>query len=141
EAAARQEYVHRYLRRDDPADPATGPDVARRVAETAAALRQFGESSKSRRKALTSLRYKAGRLRDDPAGSAGEWPRVVELLDELVAGGMPPSNAEVRELLLPVADALPDEVELPRNAALVFREIDRYLAARPADGPEALRGS
>lgn len=137
EAAARQEYVHRYLRRDDPADPATVPDVARRVGELTATLRRLGESSKARRKALANLRYKAPRLLDDPATAAGEWPRVVEILDELVAGGLPPSNAEVRDLLLPVADALPDGVELTRNAALVFREIDRYLAGRPAAGPGA----
>lgn len=136
EAAARQEYVHRYLRRDDPADPAAAPAVARRAADLTATLRRLGESGKARRKALANLRYKAARLLD-PAAAAGEWPRVVELLDELVAGGMPPSNAEVRDLLLPVADALPDEVELTRNAALVFREIDRYLAARPAGGPAA----
>src|SRR5437763_5569813 len=91
-------FVDRFMTLDDPADPATGPDVARR----AAALRQSGERVRARQKLLANLRFKAGRLRADPGGAAGEWPRAVEILEELVAGGLPPSNAEVRDLLLPV---------------------------------------
>jgi hypothetical protein len=132
EAAARQVFVRRYLRKDDPADAARGPDVGRRAAALAATLRASGDRGRDRQKALSNLKYKAKKLRTDPSAAAGEWPRVVELLDELVAAGMPPSNPEVRDALLPVADQLPDDVALGPAAGLVFREIDRYIASRPA---------
>ncbi|HET6572748.1 MAG TPA: hypothetical protein VFG68_04030 [Fimbriiglobus sp.] len=126
-------YVPRYLKRDHRTDPASWPDVARRVAEVAARLRQAGEHDKVRRKAVQNLRHKLTKLRDRPDDGAGEWPRIVELIDEAVAAGLPPSNVELRELLLPVRDQLPEDLDLSPAVARVFREIDRYLDERPSD--------
>jgi hypothetical protein len=49
----------------------------------------------------------------------------------LVDDGMPPSTRELRELVMPILDDLPDRDDPPRGFRLVLREIDRYLAARP----------
>jgi hypothetical protein len=132
EAARLRVFITRYLRREDRADPAAGPDVSRRLREQAEPLRRVADAGKNRQKALSNLRYKARRLRADPAGNAGEWPRVAELLDELVAGGLPPSNPELRDLVLPLLDSVPDDLALPPGAGRVLQEIDRYLASRPA---------
>lgn len=126
-------YVPRYLRRDHRTDPASWPDVARRIEGIAARLRQAGERDKVRRKAVQNLRHKLTKLRDRPGESAGEWPRIVELIDAVVAAGLPPSNVELRDLLLPVLDQVPDDLDLPPSAGLVFREIDRYLEDRPPE--------
>ena len=131
EAAQRRVFVSRYLRKDDPADAARAPDVTRRALALASTLRTSGDRVRDRQKALSNLKYKAKKLRGDTSMS-GEWPRVIELLEELVSGGLPPSNSEVRDALLPVADQLPDDVRLGAGAGLVFREIDRYIASRPA---------
>jgi hypothetical protein len=130
-------YVPRYLKRDHRTDPASWPDVARRIGEVAARLRQAGERDKVRRKALQNLKHKLTKLRGQPDESAGEWPRIVELIDEAVTAGLPPSNVELRELLLPVLDRVPDDLDLPPAVALVFREIDRYLEERPPDDAPA----
>jgi len=53
-------------------------------------------------------------------------------VDEIVGEGVPPSNREIRELLLPVIDDLPARDEIPNGFRLVLREIDRFLAARSA---------
>lgn len=52
----------------------------------------------------------------------------------------PPSNSELRELLLQKIDCLPDLSDLPNGFQSVMREIDRYLAARPQSesAPDAL---
>ena len=126
-------YVPRYLKRDHRTDPASWPDVARRIAGAAARLRQSGERDRFRRKAVQNLRHKLTKLRDRPDESAGEWPRIVELIDEVVAAGLPPSNVELRDLLLPVLDRVPDDLDLPPSVGLVLREIDRYLEDRPPD--------
>ena len=131
-------FVDRYMTITDPADAARWVDLARRVAECAGTLRGSEERTRQRKKALDRLKHKTRRLREGPAEAAEEWPRVVELLDELVAGGMAPSNSEVRDWLLPLTDRLPDDVPLTPAAAKVFREIDRFLASRP-NGPEEVR--
>jgi hypothetical protein len=41
--------------------------------------------------------------------------------------GVPPGNLEIRELLLPIIDGLPDQLCMPDNVRLVLREIDRFL--------------
>jgi hypothetical protein len=51
-------------------------------------------------------------------------------VDEMVREGVPPSHRELRELLLPVIDDLPDRDLLPDGFRLVLREIDRFLATR-----------
>jgi hypothetical protein len=124
-------FVDRHMTLTDPVDAARGADVARRAADLAASLRESEERVRQRKKALDRLRHKTRRLRDDPAGAAEEWPRVVELLDELVEGGLPPSHPEVRDWLLPVLDRISDDVPLTPHAGLVFREIDRFIASRP----------
>ena len=48
----------------------------------------------------------------------------------MVGEGVPASNVEVREVLLPILDDMPDMDGLPPGFCLVLREIDRYLAGR-----------
>jgi hypothetical protein len=133
EAARLHVFITRYLKREDRADPAGGPGVTRRVRELVAPMRQVADLGKNRHKVIGNLKHKTRRLKDDPAGNADEWPRVAQLLDELVAGGLPPSNAEVRDILLPVFDLFPDELPLSPGAERVLREVDRFIATRPGE--------
>ena len=56
------------------------------------------------------------------------WLALINVVDEIVRDGVPPSNREIRELLLPVIDELPALDEIPSGFRLVLREIDRFLA-------------
>lgn len=136
-ARDRQIYIAKFLKRDDRADPASWPDVAARIAELRGQFQSVGDRDKHRAKALNNLRFKLGRLRERPDESAGEWSRVLELVDELVTGGLPPSHADVRDWLLPVIEDVPDDPPPAANVALVLREIDRYLDTRPESEPPA----
>jgi hypothetical protein len=64
--------------------------------------------------------------------SAGEsqWRPVIEAVENLVNEGTPPSNRAIRELLLPVINALSDPEQMPPGFQRVLREIDRFLATR-----------
>src|SRR5262249_30038528 len=68
---------------------------------------------------------KAGKSAD------GDWPSILEAVDRLVDGGFPPSGRELRELLIPILDDMPDQDDPPRGVRLFLREIDRFLATRP----------
>ncbi|HEX4609448.1 MAG TPA: hypothetical protein VH092_14720 [Urbifossiella sp.] len=136
-ARDRHIFIPRYLKREDRADPASWPDVVRRVADLRSQFQTVGDRDKVRVKALNNLRFKIGRFRERPEESAGEWARVLELVDELVTGGLPPSHADLRDLLLPVVEDVPDEPPPPPNVQLVLREIDRYVESRPDAEPPA----
>ncbi|HXD85079.1 MAG TPA: hypothetical protein VN641_01205 [Urbifossiella sp.] len=136
-ARDRQVFIPKYLKREDRADPASWADVIKRINEVWSQFKAFGERDKQRAKALNSLKFKLGRLRDKPEESATEWTRVLELIDELVANGLPPSNAELRDMLLPVFEDIPDSPPPSPNLELVLREIDRYLDTRPEADPPA----
>jgi hypothetical protein len=136
-ARDRQIFIPRFLKREDRADPASWPDVIQRVAELRSQFQSVGDRDKVRAKALNNLRFKLGRIRERPDESAGEWTRVLELVDELVTGGLPPSHAELRDMLLPVAEDVPDEPPPSANVQLVLREVDRYLESRPDADPPA----
>jgi hypothetical protein len=132
-ARKEQIFIRRYLRQEDWADPGGWERVLERVDALRVELGSAADRERSRAKTLKNLRYKANRLTDDPADDPDEWKRVTDLIDELVAGGLPPSNAELREILLPIFTRLEDRLELPETVELVLREIDRYLADRPRD--------
>ena len=134
-ARDRQVFIPKYLKREDKADPGSWSDVNKRIAEVWSQFKAFGERDKQRTKSLNSLKFKLGRLRDKPEESAGEWPRVLELIEEVVASGLPPSNAELRDMLLPVFEDIPDNPPPTPNVELVFREIDRYVDTRPEADP------
>ncbi|MBY0458268.1 MAG: hypothetical protein K2V38_13085, partial [Gemmataceae bacterium] len=140
-----QIYISRYLKKGDRADPALWPALCERLAALRRTLDELRGRSKARDKGMKNLRYKLTKMAADPlAAAAGEWERVLELLEEVVAAGLPASNAEVRELLLPVVDTLPDELEPGPLASRVFDAVSEYRATRPpadesppADEPSA----
>lgn len=144
-----QIYVPRFLRREDPADPKNWPNLAERlkaltgrfkpVAGVSAVVNgAVGDPTKVRQKALGNLKFKLRKLADHPGEMSDEWPRVVELLDQAVTAGVPPSSLELRELLLPVYDNLPDDLPTTAGAERVFRAIELYRDSLTAgEEPEA----
>ncbi len=148
-----QIYVPRFLRREDPADPSTWPNLMERLKPL---LARYGgvvgavtapgaapaiplDPIKVRQKALGNLKYKLKKVAEEPSSTADEWPRVVELLDQAVGAGVPPSSLELRELILPIYDRLPENLPTTVGAERVFRAIEVYKesqAEAALDAPE-----
>jgi hypothetical protein len=132
-AAERGTLIRRYLKREDPADPTDWPGLRERIAELARRFRRGRDRDKRRRELFNQARYHLRRIHADAGGEhLHDWNKLVAAVAELVDGGLPASNVELRDLVLPVADDIPDDLPLPKNVELVLREIDRYLALRPA---------
>jgi hypothetical protein len=125
-AAARHRiFLKRFLRADDLADPEGWPGRLARIE----ALSGGGAQSQRQRMLLDGLRSLV--LTMGEGGGTGEsWRAVVSAVEDVVGECIPPSSREVRDLLLPHIDDLPDGAELPPGFRLVLREIDRYLATR-----------
>jgi hypothetical protein len=122
------------MKRDDPADPAGWAGLRERIAELTGKLRRGRDRDKRRKELFNQARYHLRRIHGDPRGDhAHDWQKVTDAVTTLVDDGLPPSNVDLRDLVLPIADEFPDDFLLPKNVDLVLREIDRYLAARPAE--------
>ena len=128
-AAREQIYIRRFMRLDDPASPSGHPNIQARIEKLDAGLQETLRQGKARKSLLSKARYHARRVAGD-MGDDYDWGKIVASVDALIAGGEAASNVEVREILLPILDRMPDLEDPPRNLQLVLREIDRYLAAR-----------
>ena len=132
-----QIYISRYLKKEDRVAADRWPDLLSRLAALRGELGDVRGKARARDKGLTNLKYKLKKMGDSPATAAAEWPRVLELFEEVVAAGVPVSNAEVRELLLPVLDTLPEDQNPGPHAERVFAAVNAYLATRPVPHAEA----
>ncbi|MEP0846276.1 MAG: hypothetical protein HRF50_05575 [Phycisphaerae bacterium] len=131
-----QIYVERYMKRNDPADPARAGALADAIEQTRAAWEARRQSEAAKARLFNRARYHARRLVDrDAVADRGDWQRLYEAVIELVDSGLPPSNAELRELLLPIVDRLPEDLGDDARFHLVLRELDRYLASRERERP------
>ncbi len=124
-AARHRIFLKRFMRGDDPANPADWPGLMARI-ETLAGNRPHSQRQKA---AFDNLRSHVSHL-EGAEPTNHDWQAVIKTVDELVVEGVPPSNREIRNLLLPVIDSLPEADDLPAGFQLVLREIDRYLATR-----------
>ena len=125
--AARQRiYLGRHMRADDLADPAGWSSLLTRIEEA----RTGGRKTPLQVSRLDRIRHLSERIKERKQGEQ-DWSAIIETVAGLVGDGMPPSTRELRELLMPIIDVVPDMDDPPRGFRLVLREIDRFLAARP----------
>ncbi len=128
-AARHHVYIKRFMRAEEVADPAGWYGVLGRIETTGGA----GKQSRLPEAHARCLQNCLINLQDRPRSERdGSWLPLSKVVDEIVAGGIPPSNREIRELLLPVIDELPARDDYPDGFRLVLREIDRFLATRSA---------
>lgn len=128
-AAEQQVYLQRFMRLDDPADPAGWRDLQERIANLDSEIEEVRKQEKQRIKLLGKGKYHARLLREGK-GSADDWNKVVGVVESLVNDGIPPSNTDIRDMLVSIIDEMPDDLEIPPGLQRVLTEIDRYLAGQ-----------
>ena len=127
-------FIERYMRVEDPADPTCWKDLLERINGLAEQIEQRTAASRKRRKLFEKLRYQ---LEQAVSGDDNHlWESVARTLDELIADGVPPSNLEVRELLLPHLEVIPQIGNPPKGFELVLRETRRFQESSVSDPPE-----
>jgi hypothetical protein len=125
--------IRRFMRKDDPADPTQWADLVERVHQLEERIQSTRGRAKRQRSTLNRVRYHL-KLVEQNSGQdrTRDWQKVLDGLDELVNDGLPPSNRELRDLLLPVAEEIPESLELSKNVQLILRELEQYLTSRPS---------
>ena len=128
-------YIERHMRLKDPADPGRVADLAERINALSEAFENRRREEKRRASLLNKVRYHARRVREDTP-TPHDWNTLAGAVRDLVSERLlRPSNIELREILLPIVDDLPDDLDTPSEMDLVLREIDRYLASREQADP------
>ncbi|TWT48977.1 hypothetical protein [Botrimarina hoheduenensis] len=128
--SSRQLFVARHMRIDDPASPEAWSDLASRVEAATAEADQQRRAASQRRKLLGKVRHKASLIQSGEDLDAS-WRVLVDSVETLLAGGLAPSDRQLRESLTGVLEEAPDWATESEAVRLVAREIDRQLAARP----------
>ncbi|MCA9080423.1 MAG: hypothetical protein KDA58_07680 [Planctomycetaceae bacterium] len=126
-------YIERHLRLDDLADVKDIPPLKQAIHDRLQDLKR----PRRIRKILDRIQHKLNESVLGHQDNVARWSRVITdielLLDE---EHVPPSNRELREILIDDIDDLPDGLPESRGFQRVLAEIDRYLADREADAPE-----
>jgi hypothetical protein len=95
-------------------------------------IKKVKNRDKVQRSYFKKIQYHLKRIQTEPQDEhKHDWRTIIDTIDKLVIDGLPPSNRELRDVLLPIIDEIPDDIELPKNVALVVREIDRFVSTRP----------
>lgn len=124
-------FLRRYMRGEDLADPSQWADLSARIEAADLAFQESRRQAKQRRKLLGKIRHKLSLIANEPGQAPEHWLILASTVDALVTEGLPPSNRELRDLLMPFVDRVPDLPEVPQGFQRVLREIDRFLATSP----------
>lgn len=128
----RQEHqflLDRFMRLSDAANPENWGDLCDRIQVAREGIRTLAERIRNRKRLLNKLRYHQKLIHDNPRDERlHDWRKVCEATDDLIAGGLPPSAVELREMLLPVLDYLPRSIELSSSMQRVLVHIDTYAS-------------
>jgi len=135
---AREEgmFIERYLRADDPADPCMSADIQGRIQAVREKCQAVIDRRVQRTRRLNRLRYHA-KLIHENGSSDHDWHVVAQVTEEMVRDGVPPSNREIRDAVLPIIDAVPGLDQFPPAFLLVLREAETYRATGNVISPES----
>jgi hypothetical protein len=124
-------YINRFMRLDDPADPAALGRLRPRIEAILGQLDRTRGLARIRKRLIGRLKFHGGRVRHGQ-GTGDDRAKVLSAVDELIEGGLPPSAPELREHLLPILDEFEEASDLTKNVELAVREVAAYRDTRAA---------
>lgn len=127
-------YIQRHLRVNDPADPGTWHDLQARLQGYQQFRDAEREADRNREAIRNRIRFHIDQLDDQrfDEQEAHHWSTIVSCIDDWVESHNPSSDRRLSELLIPLLDSIPEEVDLSQNAGQAFEYADRLLTAQEA---------
>lgn len=126
--------VPRYMKLEDPADLADAENLAVRISDLRERLTVVRQQGSQKRSMLSKAKYHARLLRENQSHDPMiDWRKMVDAIDGAVNLGIPPSDIEVRDIIAPLVDQVPEGLELPANVQRAMEAVDAYLATREAE--------
>ena len=134
QAEQRRVLIHRYMRLDDVASEKDWIAVQDKLAALRKDWEQGRQRDTQRQSLLAKARYHAKQCAKSPGQWSHDWTKLAEAIEELVSSGVPASDSEVREILLPLEEDRPEH-EFGPGFSRVWEELDKYLSI--SDRPES----
>jgi hypothetical protein len=128
----KQIYVGRFMRLDDPADPSNLDEVLSVLSTIEEQIDGKRQAARQRKSCFGKLRYHAKLIRERRVNE-NDHKSMIEAVEELLRLGVPPSNLEIRESILPIIDQISEESDLPKGYSLVLREIRGLMQSDDSD--------
>ncbi len=125
-ASERRILIEPHMRLDEPADPSNAADLIERIHDIQEQIEDRRRQENQRRKLLNKLRYATDQVRQGQ-NLDQNWSTVLRTIEDLVADGLPPSNVEMREIVMPIYDAIPISDNVPQGLRLFIRETEQFL--------------
>ncbi len=129
--------IARHMRLDDPADIASGEDLASRLNTLRHRLTTDRQIESERRSLLNKAKYhirQAMERGDDEADA--HWLKVIESVETAIEKGVRPTSVELREILLPVVDDVPKSLDWPTGFAQAMEATDQFAAMKESEEAE-----
>jgi hypothetical protein len=126
-----QIFIQNYMRLDRSADPTRWPGILSRIQDVTRRVEETRRKRSQSKRLMGKLRHKISVVFKEPERAPAEWDSVISTACELLESGTPPSSRELRELLLPAIDLIPEQQSLPEPFQRILTEIDCYLATIP----------
>lgn len=120
-------YIDRHLKRDDPADPDQALELQQRMRQCREEMEEDHKRAHQRKKLFGKIRHKCSVIQQNPGDAEHAWLVLADTVHELIEDGLPPSNTELRELLLSVMEYYPGLNEPPIGFDRVLEEVESYL--------------
>ena len=131
--------IPRFMRLDDPAEPTQWNDLQERIGQLDSAIEEIRQRDKQRVKTLKKAQYHA-QVIGDGRGTEADWKKVIDSVNTLVtAEGMPPSSTELRSMLVPIVNDIPEAGEVPEGFQRVLGEVNRFLATQMPPAQQVVR--
>ncbi|MCD0459572.1 hypothetical protein [Roseiconus lacunae] len=118
-------FIDRHMKKEDPADPSRWHDLLGRVHDEDQRVRSVVEASRKRRKLFSKLDFKLKQLSETDQVQ-NQLVSVDSTINELIESGVPPSNVELRDMILPHRKVISRLDNKSKNLELILRESRRY---------------
>lgn len=140
EGSRRQIYVPRFMRNDDPADPADAEGVMRQADELGAEIDEHAARMKEIEEAFKTVGYHLRRIDQSEEREPHDVQRIAEAVSTLLDLGVPPTDRRFRRAFdAQTAASFPDDVPAP--LASVLQRVVEWHEARAAAEPEPVAQS
>ncbi len=118
-----QIFISRHMKLDDPADPEAWQALRDKITELNDAIDQEEMDNKRRKSLMNKIAYKRKQIVDD--GDKGQWPSLLQCMDELFGLGLYATDTDLREVILPLLETLPNLDNASSDVMLAFESADK----------------
>lgn len=127
-------FIPRYMKKDDTADPVVWAERRERIESMRSTRERQHAREREYAQLINRVRYCCRKITEgDPDELTHQWARLDESIAALVPDHIRHSDPDLRELILPVIEQMPDDFEPGPEFQQVLRAADHYLATRESN--------